>query len=62
MTGEKKLIVETNPEASFDQAFAAARSAGAQEFIWRGNRYHTRRTDDPKPDAGPVIIRSFYGE
>lgn len=50
-------MAETSPKASFDQAFAAAREAGCDEFIWRGNRYHTRRTDDPKPQGEPVIER-----
>jgi hypothetical protein len=33
--------VAANPMVSFDRAFAAARSAGADFFTWRDARYHT---------------------
>jgi hypothetical protein len=50
-------VAYTRQDASFDEAFAASRSAGADQFVWRGQRYHTRRADDPKPHKLPVITR-----
>lgn len=48
-------VARCRATATFDQAFAAARGAGCDEFWWRGHRYHTRRADDPAPQEEPVI-------
>lgn len=50
-------IAHTRDSATFDQAFEAARGAGADEFVWQGNRYHTRRADEEIPREPPVIVR-----
>jgi len=42
------------PGVDFDEAFAAARDAGVDQFHWRDRRYTTKRTDDPLPEL-PVI-------
>jgi len=35
-----------NHRLNFDKAFAGARLLNVPEFIWRSNRYHTRRYTD----------------
>jgi hypothetical protein len=48
-------LAETRPDVDFDAAFGAARAAGADQFDWRGKRYTTVRTDDPKQATAPIV-------
>lgn len=55
-TGHGVLIARCNPAVGFGEAFAAARSAGAHQFTWRGRAYHTRRADDPVAQKVSAIL------
>lgn len=33
-------------DLTFGDAFSAARKVGAHEFVWKGSRYHTLRSDE----------------
>jgi hypothetical protein len=53
----RRLLAHIRPDVSFDVAFAEARSAGVEQFQWRGNNYTTDKADDPKPDRDRAIVR-----
>lgn len=55
-----KKVVEIRRGVHFEEAFRAARAAGADEFLWNGNRYHTLYIHEaPKPTEPPAIIREW---
>lgn len=44
-------------DVPFDRAFAAARAAECDKFVWRGNVYHTKLSHEVERDEPPVIER-----
>lgn len=60
---EKKRVV-ANPSVTFDCAFAAARAAGADEFTWRGSRFHTMTAEElaAKSKPAPPLLEEGSAE
>lgn len=51
-----KEIAVIRDDATFSQAFAAARAVKADEFEWRGRSYHTKTREElglPEPERRP---------
>tara|TARA_R100000501_G_C2549887_1_gene65006 strand:+ start:38 stop:283 length:246 start_codon:yes stop_codon:yes gene_type:complete len=42
---------------TFDQAFAAARNAGRETFIWEGKSYHTKTKEEVEKLKEPTLRR-----
>jgi len=55
-----KKIVVVDPRLSFDKAFAVARKNKADEFEWKSNRYHTKKTDEVTHIPTDPILKVFY--
>lgn len=51
----KKRVARMNDRLDFDSAFREARAVSADEFIWRGDRYHTRLATHRKSVKQPVL-------
>ena len=53
----KTIVAWTDDRATFDQAFAACREAGVDQFVWHEKRYTTKLVEEVQTPKISVITR-----